>query len=100
MKVEPPLTPEAQSQEQLRQQQQQQQVHQQQMQSQLQGHLQGQPLQQQQFQPQQLPSAPVANMTGGGSAMRPMGYGGVGMGIPGSSELQHQKIEEELQEEM
>ena len=97
MKVEqPPLTPDMQNQEHFRQQQQQ-----------LQNHLQGQlqhPLDAQQFQAQQLPSAPVANMTGAGPGMRPVGYSNmgmsVGMGMPGGNELQHQKIEEEMQEEM
>ena len=101
MKVEqPPLTPDMQNQEHFRQQQQQQQ----QLHNQLQGQLQGHPLDVQQFQAQQLPSAPVANMTGAGPGMRPVGYSsmamGVGMGMPGGNELQHQKIDEEMQEEM
>ena len=103
MKVEqPPLTQEMQNQEHFRQQQQQQQH--QQLQNHLQGQLQGHSLDAQQFQAQQLPSAPVANMTGAGPGMRAVGYSnmamGVGMGMPGGNELQHQKIEEEMQEEM
>ena len=68
MKDEPPLTPEAQSQEQLRLQQQ---------------------------------GAPVANMMGVGSASRQGSYGGIGMGMPGDgNNLQYQKIEEEIPEDL
>ena len=70
MKDEPPLTPEAQSQEQLRLQQQQ--------------------------------GAPVANMMGVGSASRQGSYGGMGMSMPGdgNNNLQYQKIEEDIREDM
>ncbi|MCJ1383061.1 hypothetical protein MMC17_006174 [Xylographa soralifera] len=73
MKDEPPLTPEAQSQEQLRQQQQQ---HEQLMQG-----------------------APVANMMGG-TGMRQGMYGVMGVGMPGGTEMQHTKIEEEMPQDM
>lgn len=72
MKEEPPLTPEAQSQEQLRLQQQHE---------------------------QQLQGAPVANMMGGGPQMRQGSYGVIGMGMSGGNELQNTRIEEEMHEE-
>ena len=72
MKDEPPLTPEAQSQEQLRQQQQHEQL---------------------------MQGAPVANMMGG-PGMRQGMYEVMGMGMPGGNEMQHTKIEEEMAQDM
>ncbi|MCJ1401725.1 hypothetical protein MMC11_004942 [Xylographa trunciseda] len=70
MKDEPPLTPEAQSQEQLRQQQQHEQL---------------------------MQGAPVANMMGGGSGLRQGLYGVMGMA---GNDMQHAKIEEEMPQDM
>ncbi|MCJ1431902.1 hypothetical protein MMC27_001258 [Xylographa pallens] len=72
MKDEPPLTPEAQSQEQLRQQQQHEQL---------------------------MQGAPVANMMGG-TGMRQGMYGVMGMSMPSGTEMQHTKIEEEMPQDM
>ena len=74
MKEEPPLTPEAQSQELLRRQQEQQQHE------------------------QQLQGAPVANMMGAGPGMVQTGYGV--MGLTGGNGIQQNRINEEMHEEM
>ncbi|MCJ1392232.1 hypothetical protein MMC18_005099 [Xylographa bjoerkii] len=73
MKDEPPLTPEAQSQEQFRQQQQHEQL---------------------------MQGAPVANMMGGGTGMRQGMYGVMGISMHSGNEMQHTKIEEEMPQDM